>query len=128
MRICLSLLVVLLLVSCQEPYEKAVIDYIQENFNDPGSYECVDLSKPQVFTPTTMYMEYLDGIPSDSIAPRLEAFRKEMEEKGSDPDVILYYTLEHKYRSANENGALMLHEETWYLSEDQTRIFNIEPK
>ena len=68
------------------------------------------------------------SVPSDSIAGAIENFRKELEAKGGDPDQVLYYTLEHEYRIKNNQGGKDLHKEIWYLSEDQTSIFKIEPK
>lgn len=114
----------LLLCSCQEDYEKAVTDYIHTNMEVPGSYELIELSKPQVFSPTTMFMSEL-SVPSDSVAGAIQNFRNTYE---GDPDKVLYYTLEHEYRVKGSQGDLEHHKEIWYLSEDQTRIFKIEPK
>lgn len=114
----------LCLCSCQEAYEKAVTDYIHTELEDPGSYELIELSKPQVFSPTTMFMSEL-SVPSDSVAGAIRQFRNTYE---GDPDKVLYYTLEHEYRVKDSQGNLEHHKEIWYLSEDQTRIFKIEPK
>lgn len=114
----------LCLCSCQEPYEKAVTDYINKEMDNPASYERIELSKPQVFSPTTMFMSDL-SVPCDSVAGAIRKFRNTYE---GDPDRVLYYTLEHEYRAKDSQGNLEHHKEIWYLSEDQTRIFNIEPK
>lgn len=114
----------LCLCSCQEPYEKAVTDYINKEMDNPASYERIELSKPQVFSPTTMFMSDL-SVPSDSIAGAIQNFRKNFD---GDPDQVLYYTMEHEYRIINSQGGKEHRNEIWYLSEDQTRIFNIEPK
>lgn len=112
------------LCSCQEPYEKAVTDYINKEMDDPASYERIELSKPQIFSPTTMFMSEL-SVPSDSIAGAIQNFRKNFD---GDPDQVLYYTLEHEYRIKNSEGGKEHHNEIWFLSEDQTSIFKIEPK
>lgn len=112
------------LCSCQEPYEKAVTDYINKGMADPGSYERIELGEPQVFSPTTMFMSSL-SVPSDSISGAIQNFRKNFD---GDPDQVLYYTLEHEYRIKNAQGEKEHHNEIWFLSEDQTLIFKIEPK
>lgn len=127
MKAALIIGTLLFLCSCQEPYEKAVSEYINKTMNNPGSYERIELGKPQIFSPTTMFVSQL-SVPSDSIAGAIGNFRKELEAKGGDPDQVLYYTLEHEYRIKNNQGGKDLHKEIWYLSEDQTSIFKIEPK
>lgn len=124
MRSALVIGTLLLLCSCQEPYEKAITDYINREMDYPGSYERIELGKPQIFSPTTMFMSAL-SVPSDSIAGAIQKFREDFD---GDPDLVLYYTLEHEYRIKNRQGGKELHKEIWFLTDDQTRIFKIEPK
>lgn len=121
------------LVSCQKPHEKAVSDYIEMNFNDPKSYELIELGTPQQYTTVTYCMEQVrakgkaEGWSADSIFNKTMEVRPYLIEQGCDPDKVMYRFVEHTYRANNENGAKILHKERWYLNEDLSSVINIEP-
>lgn len=122
------------LVSCKENYEKAVDDYVNENFNDPSSYECVELGKPQEYTVILYAMDMLkakataEGWSGDSLFNKTLELRPYLEAQGDDPDKVIFRFVEHTYRANNAMGAKVLHNEKWYLNDDLTKITRIEPK
>lgn len=125
----------LCLCSCQQsPQEKAVEEYIQNNFNDPSSYERVKLSKVQNETLIFHALEMLwaqkkeNGWSDDYVAEKQKGLRSFMESKGWNPDSVIYRYVDHSYRSNNALGAKILHHERWYLNEDLTTVVRIEPK
>lgn len=123
-----------LLSSCQKPYEKAIDKYIHDNFNDPESYECIEISEPKKIT----VLDYCvlevkergkkEGWTSDSILTKIGELRPFLEEKGNDPDKVLLLYVDHTYRANNKVGAKTLYKEEWYLSDDMTEVTSIEPK
>lgn len=133
-KLFLMLPLVALMYSCQKPYEKAVHTYIQENFNDPDSYECVELSEPKeitVFDYCCMEVKARgerEGWTSDSVLTMIGGLRPFLEERGDDPDKILLRYVDHTYRANNKVGAKTLYKEEWYLNEDMTEVTSIEPK
>lgn len=124
----------LCLCSCQEQHEKAIEDYIQKNFNDPQSYECVEIGKVQEETVILYAMEQVrargkaEGWTADSIFNKTMELRPFLEEQGEDPDKVLFRYVDHTYRANNALGAKMLHNERWYFNEDLTSVVRIEPK
>lgn len=122
------------LTACQKPYEKAVKDYINETFNDPSSYECVELSKPQEYTVILYAMEKVrehgkaEGWSADSIFKKTMELRPYFEGHGDDPDKVLFRYVNHTYRANNALGAKVLKKEKWYLNEDLTKVINTEPQ
>lgn len=122
-----------ILVGCKENYEKAVDKYIQENFNDPASYECVELSKPQEYTTILYAMDVLkekakaEGWSADSIFNKTMELRPYLEANGEDPEKVLLRFVEHTYRVNNGFGAKELHKEKWYLNDDLTKVMSIDP-
>ncbi len=120
------------LCSCKEEYEKAVDNYIKENFNDPKSYECVELGKPKEITLYDYSVEVLketakeQNWSSDSIWSKLGGLRDFLESKGNNPDKVLLRYVEHTYRANNRVGAKVLFREKWYLNEDMTKITSTE--
>lgn len=133
MRKVLPLIAVfIMLVGCKENYEKAVDNYIQEHFNDPSSYECVELGKPQQLTVILYAMEQVrtigeaEGWSADSIFNKIMELRPYLEAKGDDPDKVLFRYVEHTYRAKNAMGAKILHKEKWYLNDDLTNVTRID--
>lgn len=122
------------LTACQESYKKAVDDYVKQNFNDPESYECVELGQPQEYTIVLYAMEQVrakgraEGWSADSIFNKTMEIRPYFESLGSNPDSVLFRFVEHTYRANNAMGAKVLHKEKWYLNDDLTAITRIEPQ
>ena len=123
-----------MLVGCKENYEKAVDNYIQENFNDPSSYERVELSKPQEITTVLYAMELVrekgkaEGWSADSIFNKTMEIRPYLEAKGDDPDKVILRYVEHTYRANNRYGSKVLHKEKWYLNDDLTKVTSVDPE
>ncbi len=134
MRSILIIGLMLCLCSCQEQHEKAIEDYIQKNFNDPQSYECVEIGKVQEETVILYAMEQVrargkaEGWTADSIFNKTMELRPFLEEQGEDPDKVLFRYVDHTYRANNALGAKMLHNERWYFNEDLTSVVRIETK
>lgn len=134
MRAVLIIGALLFLCSCQEPYEKAVKQYVQDNFYDPSSYECVELSDVQEMTVIVYGMEKVrergkqEGWSADSIDNKMLGLRPFFIEQGDDPDKVLFRYVDHKYRANNAMGAKTLHKERWYLNDDLTSVIKTEPK
>lgn len=134
MRSILIIGLMLCLCSCQEQHEKAIEDYIQKNFNDPQSYECVEIGKVQEETVILYAMDQVrargkaEGWTADSIFNKTMELRPFLEEQGEDPDKVLFRYVDHTYRANNALGAKMLHNERWYFNEDLTSVVRIEPK
>ena len=128
-----ALLVLLTLSACQKPYEKAVNDYVQEKFNNPDSYECVELSKPVEYT---VRLGVLDetfkkgkeaGLPTDTILAIIDRTLSQLEKEGTDINHVLYRYVEHTYRADNAFGAKAIFKERWFLSKDLTSVYRTEP-
>lgn len=131
-KMCITLPSVLLLCACQKPYEKAVKDYIQEHFNDPESYECVELSEPKAITLFDYYVRSVrekaqkEDWPFDSICDKIGKIRPFLEEQGEDPNKVLLRYVEHTYRANNRLGGKLLKKEKWYLNDDLTEVISID--
>lgn len=124
----------ILLSACQKPYEKAVENYVKESFNDPNSYECVELGKPQECTVVLYAMEQVrakgeaEGWTPDSIFNKTMELRPYLIEHGDDPDAVLFRYISHTYRANNAMGAKVLRKEKWYLNDDLTKVIRTEPE
>lgn len=124
----------LCLCSCKQSHEKAIDEYIQNNFNDPSSYECVKLGKVQNETLILHALEMLreqskeNGWSDEYVSEKRKALRPYMVSKGWDPDSVIFRYVDHSYRANNAVGAKILHHERWYLNEDLSTVIRIEPK
>jgi len=122
----------ILLSACQKPYEKAVEEYINANFNDPSSYERVELSEPVAYTGIQYAKDELlkqareEGWPADTTIIRASRLRDKLISNGLNPDTILWNTVEHTYRATNSMGAKILKKEKWILNEDCTEVMFTE--
>lgn len=129
-----SLLVLLTLYACQKPYEKAVNDYVQKKFNNPDSYECVELSEPVEYTVRLGVVEETikkgkeAGLPNDTILAYIDRTLLYLEKEGTDINHVLYRYVEHTYRADNTFGVKTLFKERWFLSNDLTTVYCTEPK
>lgn len=132
MKQVMCLFILACVCACQKPYEKAIDEYVNANFNDPSSYECVELGKPQELTTIRYAMEQVktkakaEGWSADSLFKKTTELRPYLKEHGNNPDEVLLRYCEHTYRATNAFGANVLHKEKWYFNEDYTKVTNIE--
>ena len=119
--ICLTLL----LASCQEPYEKAIDKYYKSHLDDPGSYELIEMGKPQKLTPTS-YLAFTDGDRKD-FHDFVMKFRDSYKKEGKDPDEHIGYIVEHEYRATNRCGAKVKHFDRIHLDKELKQVIVVEP-
>ena len=131
-KVVLGLLMAMCLCACQKPYEKAVKKYIEENFNDPSSYECVELSEPVEYTAILLAYDRVEevgkaeGWSADSIFNKKMELRPYFEKQKINPNEVLFRYCTHTYRAANSFGAKVLHKEKWFFNKDYTSVLRVE--
>lgn len=132
MKNVIFLFVLACMCACQKPYEKAINEYVKENFNDPSSYEYVELGEPKNLTVIDYSMAVLkakaakENWSADSIFKKTTELRPFLEKQGRNPDEVLLRYCEHTYRATNAFGAKVLHKEKWYFNEDYTKVTSID--
>ncbi|MDK7762534.1 hypothetical protein QP580_03570 [Prevotella bivia] len=133
----LSLLLLgLTLSSCKEDNqakaERLVNEYLQENLNDPSSYECIKMGKLGKITPMIVALVSIEkgckerGYPNDSINILLERFKLMQEKAGKDPYSTMGWELSHKYRAKNAFGGYIITKCKYILDKDITHIESVE--
>lgn len=120
----LLLLLPLLMASCQKPYEKAIDKYYQSHLDDPGSYELIEMGKPQKLTPSS-YLAFTDGDRKDFL-DFLMKFRDSYKKEGKDPDEHIGYIVEHEYRATNRFGAKVKHFDRIHLDKELKQVIVVE--
>ena len=115
----------LLLASCQEPYEKAIDKYYKSHLDDPGSYELIEMGKPQKLTPTS-YIVFQYENSGKVLLEKLETFRANCKKQGKDPNEFIGYYVEHEYRAKNSFGAKITHKDRIYFDKELKQIINVE--
>lgn len=124
MRKILFICLTLLLASCQKPYEKAIDKYYQSHLDDPGSYELIEMGKPQKLTPTSYIVFLYEN--SGNLLEKLETFRANCKKQGKDPNEHIGYYVEHEYRATNRFGAKVKHFDRVHLDKELKQVIIVE--
>lgn len=135
MRKYLITILALLLLGCSEsPPNKAeqlINDYLKESLKDPDSYKneqlgsLTELSWVGLFIQEDIKKVKSKELSSDGFAERVTEFRSNVESKGADPDSIIAYTLEHKYRAKNSFGGYTKKHVKYLIDKDLKNILDV---
>lgn len=106
-------------------------DYMQENLNDPASFELVEYGNLAVRTPmsqafVTITNECIARHITDSIDVYLARFRENRQKQGKDPYEVIAREMTCKYRANNSYGAKILKEQTFVFDPEVTNIVTVE--
>lgn len=106
-------------------------DYMQENLNDPASFELVEYSNLANRTPmerafVLITNECIAKHQSDSIDAYLQRFKDSYTKQGKDPYEVLNKEMSCKYRANNAYGAKVIQEQMFVFDTDVTHIVAVE--
>lgn len=125
----------LFLCSCansQERKAQALIEeYMQNNLNDPASFELVEYGNLANRTPmerafVLITNECIKKHKSDSIDVYLQRFKDNYTKQGKDPYEVIGKEMSCKYRANNAYGAKILNEQTFVFDPQLNEIVNVE--
>lgn len=109
--------IILILVACntdQKKAEKLVKQYLKENLKDADSYKNIEMGDVKPLTWRGLFVQEdvkkvkNKELPALEFEERLKSFLNNMKEQNMNPDSIIAYTMEHKYRAKNSFGGYVI--------------------
>lgn len=129
------LLICILFVSCDTEQRKAetlIEKYLEENLVDIDSYQNIKMDELKEVSIMGLFLqEDLRKVKNNEIdingyEERIGGFRKSLEQKNINPDSIVAYTLEHKYRAKNSLGGYVINIVRYTFDDKLETIIDIE--
>ena len=123
----------------QQKAEKLVKKYLNENLVDIDSYQNIEMGDVQKISWVDLYViEQVkelktmkkEGIPIDNAlnqqAENIENLRENLAKNNINPDSIIAYSLEHKYRAKNSLGGYVINHVKYTFDNKLETIIGIE--
>ncbi|HBG40212.1 MAG TPA: hypothetical protein DDW85_02210 [Porphyromonadaceae bacterium] len=135
-RVFLLFVILSLFSACssdQQKAEKLIHEYLEENLRDLDSYQNIEMGNLQKISWSDLFI--IEDIKKtknkEQLAidfdKRLSEFRENIIAKGTNPDSIIAYSIEHEYRAKNLfGGYIKNHVEYWFDAKIENIIDVIE--